>query len=156
MVEGRKVPLTKAGLRQLQKELQLLIEKQRPEVVERLAASRKVGDMDEDNEETQAKQKLSYIDGRISELQDVVDRAFIIDEGHGYCKEIKLGCKITVQTNGKKLVFHLVGEWEADPANAKISHQSPLGQSLLGKRIGDKVKVKAPVGKITYTITKID
>ena len=156
MAEENKVPFTKAGLVELEKELKELIEVKRPKVVERLVASRKVGDLIEENEYTQAKQELSYIDGRIAELQDVVSRAFIIDEGHVNCKEIKLGCKVTVGVDGKRRIFHLVGEWEADPVNAKISHQSPLGKSLLGKKIGDEVEVEAPAGKITYTIAKID
>ena len=156
MTEERKVPLTKEGLNQLQKELDNLVQKERPEAIVRLVDSRKSGDMDEDNEETQAKQKLFYIDGRVSELQDIIDRSFIIDKGHVNCKKIKLGCKVMVKNDGKDLIFHLVGEWEADPANAKISHQSPLGQSLLGKALGDKVEVEAPAGKIIYTITKID
>ena len=156
MTEERKVPLTKEGLDQLQKELDNLVQKERPEAIVRLVDSRKSGDMDEDNEETQAKQKLSFIDDRISELQNVIDNAFIIDEGHVNCKKIKLGCKVIVKSDDKDLVFHLVGEWEADPTNAKISHQSPLGQSLLGRALGDKVEVEAPVGKIVYTIAKID
>jgi len=150
------VPLTKAGLDQLQKELNNLMQKERPEAIERLVNSRKSGDMDEDNEETQAKQRLSYIDDRISELQDLISKAFIIDKGHINCKKVKLGCKVMVKNNDKDLIFHLVGEWEADPTNAKISHQSPLGKSLLGKSIGDRVEVEAPAGKIIYTITKID
>ncbi len=156
MAEENKVPLTKTGLAELKKELKELIEVKRPKAVERLVASRKVGDLVEENEYTQAKQELSYIDGRIAELQDVVSRAFIINEGHVNCKEIKLGCKVTVGVDGKRRIFHLVGEWEADPANAKISHQSPLGQSLLGKALGDRVEVEAPAGKIIYTIAKID
>ncbi len=156
MTKEGKIPLTKAGLDQLQKELNKLVQKERPEAIERLVDSRKSGDMDEDNEETQAKQKLLFIDGRISELQDVINNAFIIGKGHDDCKKVGLGCKVTVKNNGKDSVFHLVGEWEADPANAKISHQSPLGKSLLDKILGDKVEVEAPAGKITYIITKID
>ncbi|MBM3205298.1 transcription elongation factor GreA [Candidatus Shapirobacteria bacterium] len=151
-----RIPLTKEGLAKLKKELDTLVNIKRPEVVERLASSRKIGDMTEENDYTQAKQELSFIDGRIDELQEVIGSAVMIDEGHGKCQEIKLGCKVTVKNVHKEHVFHLVGEWEADPTEAKISHQSPLGQSLLGKKIGDKVDVEAPVGKIVYTIIKID
>ena len=153
---NEKIPLTKNGLEELKKEYDDLVKVKRPEVVERLASSRKVGDMTEENEYTQAKQELAFIDGRISELEDVISRAMLIDEGHGKCQEIKLGCKVTVKNGRLEHIFHLVGEWEANPAEARISYQSPLGQSLLGKKIGDKVEVEAPAGRIVYRIIKID
>jgi len=151
-----KIPITKNGLEELKKEYKQLVEVKRPEVVERLASSRKIGDMAEENEYTQAKQELAFIDGRISELEEVVNKAVLIDEGHGHCQEIKLGCRVTVKNGRNEHIFHLVGEWEANPAEARISHQSPLGQSLLGKKIGNKVAVEAPAGKIVYKIIKID
>jgi transcription elongation factor GreA len=151
-----KIPLTKNGLEKLKKEYEELVKIKRPEVVERLASSRKVGDMAEENEYTQAKEDLSFIDGRISELEEVINKAMLIDDGHGKCQEIRLGCKVTVKNASRQHIFHLVGEWEANPAEAKISHQSPLGQSLLGKKIGEEVTVKAPAGKVVYTIIKID
>jgi len=154
--QNSRIPLTKEGLEKLKKELDTLVNLKRPEVVERLASSRKSGDMTEESEYTQAKQELVFIDGRIDELQEVLNKVMMIDVGHGNCQEIKLGCKVTVKNVNKEHVFHLVGEWEADPAQAKISHQSPLGQSLLGKKIGDKVEVQAPAGKVVYTIIKID
>jgi len=153
---NNRIPITKNGLGGLKKEYEELIKVKRPEVVERLSSSRKIGDMAEENEYTQAKQELAFIDGRISELEEVISKAILIDEGHGHCQEIKLGCKVTVKNVNKENIFHLVGEWEANPAEAKISHQSPLGRSLLGKKIGDKVEVEAPAGKIVYTIIKID
>ena len=82
---NEKIPLTKNGLEELKKEYDDLVKVKRPEVVERLASSRKVGDMTEENEYTQAKQELAFIDGRISELEDVISRAMLIDEGHGKC-----------------------------------------------------------------------
>lgn len=154
--QNNKIPLTKEGLEKLKKELDTLVNLKRPEVVERLASSRKTGDMTEESEYTQAKQELVFIDGRIDELQEVLNRVMMIDEGHRNCQEIKLGCKVTVKNASKEHIFHLVGEWEADPSVAKISHQSPLGQSLLGKKIGEKIEVQAPAGKVIYTIIKID
>lgn len=154
--QSNKIPLTKEGLIKLQQELDNLVKVKRPSVVERMASSRKIGDMTEESEYTQAKQELAFIDGRIEELEKVINNVVIIDEGHDHCQEVKLGCKVTVQDSKNENIFHLVGEWEADPNQAKISHQSPLGQSLLGKKIGEKVEVQAPVGKIVYTITKID
>ena len=154
--QNSKIPLTKEGLEKLKKELDTLVNVKRPEVVERLAFSRKTGDMTEESEYTQAKQELVFIDGRIDELQEVINRVVMISEDHNHCQEVRLGCKVTVKNASKEHVFHLVGEWEADPSVAKISHQSLLGQSLLGKKIGEKVVVEAPAGKVVYTIIKID
>lgn len=152
-----KVLLTAKRLKELKKEYQELTEVKRPKAVERLATSRQMGDLAENNEHTQAREALSFMDGRISELKELVNRAVLIDEGHGKCQEVKVGCKVTVQVDKKeKRVFHLVGEWEADPGKKKISYQSPLGQSLIGRKVGDKVEVKAPAGKVIYKITKID
>ena len=151
-----KIPLTKIGLEKLKKEYKELDEVKRPAVLERLNASRKIGEFDEDSDFSQAKQEFSFIDGRMSELEEIISNVILIDEGHNNCQEIKLGCQVMVESNGQEKTFHLVGEWEANPVEAKISHQSPLGQSLLGKKIGDKVEVSAPAGKIIYTIKKID
>jgi len=151
-----KVPMTKAGLEELNKEYQELLNIRRPKVVERLASARTQGDLAENSEYTIAKEELAFIDGRISELEDLINRVVIIDENHKCCQNVKLGCRVTVEAEKNQKVFHLVGEWEADPASAKISHQSPLGRSLLGKKIGDRVEVEAPAGKIVYAIVKID
>ena len=151
-----RIPITKNGLGGLKKEYEELIKVKRPEVVERLSSSRKIGDMAEENEYTQAKQELAFIDGRIEELGEVISKAVLIDEGHENCQEVKLGCKVMVKAKNRQHVFHLVGEWEANPAQAKISHQSPLGRSLLGKKVGEKVDFQAPAGRIIYTIVKID
>lgn len=149
--------LTPEGLEGLKKEYQHLMEEKRPVVVERLSGSRQTGDLTENTEYIHAKEELSFIDGRISELEEVINKAILINGKHGKCQCVNLGCKITVQTHdGKEHLFHLVGEWEADPAVKKISHNSPLGKSLIGKKVGDSIEVEAPVGKITYTITKID
>lgn len=151
-----KIPITKEGLKEIKKEYDQLVAIKRPEVVKRVAETRTIGDLTEENEHTQAKQSLSFIDGKISELGEVISNAQIINEGHQSCNQVNLGCKVTVEDKGKSQVYHLVGEWEADPMAMKISHQSPLGQSLMGKKVGDKVEVKAPAGKIVYTIKKID
>ena len=140
----------------MKREHQKLVEEKRPQVVARLSDSRKLGELTEDNEYTQAKQELAFIDGKIKELEEVINNAILIDRGHGDCREVRLGCRVTVGLGKQSQVFHLVGEWEADPMEKKISYRSPLGQLLLGKRVGDKVEVEAPAGKIIYFIKKID
>lgn len=150
-----KIPLTAQGLVELKEEHQKLSEEKRPEILIRMSESQSVGDLFQSDNYNQAKEELAFVDGKIAELGEVISRAVVVDK-KGNCDEITLGCQITVKTGQKENVFHLVGEWEADPAIQKISHKSPLGQSLLGKRVGEKVEVEAPAGKVTYTIIKIN
>jgi len=151
-----KIPITQEGLDEIKKDYDELVDLKRPEAVKIVAETRTIGDLTEDNEHIQAKQTLSFIDGKISELGEVIKNAEIINQGSKNPTQVNLGCRVTVEGDGQSLIYHLVGEWEADPAEMKISHQSPLGQSLLGKKVGDKVEVEAPAGKIVYTIKKID
>ncbi len=148
--------LTRDGHQELKKELEVLTEQRRPHVVERLAETRVIGDMEENSEYSQAKQDLAFIEGRIAELEEVLGRAKVVSKSHGGCDQVGLGCKVTVKGGKKEQAFHLVGEWEADPAEKKISHESPLGRALMGKRKGDEVEVEAPAGKVVYTILKIE
>lgn len=151
-----KILITSEGLKEIQEEYDQLVNVKRVEAVGRVAETRTIGDLTEDNEHTQAKQALSFIDGRISELGEVIKSAQVVNHSHKGSSQISLGCRVTVEGRGKTTVYHLVGEWEANPAEMKISYQSPLGQSLMGKRVGDKVEVEAPAGKVVYTIKKID
>ena len=117
-----------------------------------------MGDLSENSEYTAAREELSLIDSRIEELADMLKKAEIIDEEKSSKKSnaVQLGSTVTVKINGKKEVFELVGEWEADPAEKKISHESPLGKALMGKSLNDKIEVEAPVGKILYEVVAID
>jgi transcription elongation factor GreA len=117
-----------------------------------------MGDLAENSEYTAAREELSLIDGRIEELSEIIKNANLIEEKHksGKGATVQLGSGITVSVNGKKEQFNLVGEWEADPKNKKISHESPLGKALIGKAIGEKVEVEAPAGKVVYTIVSIN
>lgn len=139
---------------ELRVEYDHLLNTKRPEVVERLANARNQGDLTENSEYTAAKQDLAFIDGRISELEAVLHEAKVIS-GHSK-KKVDIGCKVTLTVSGKKDIFTIVGEWEADPMQKKISHSSPLGKALLGRKPGEKVEVEAPAGKIVYKILHID
>lgn len=155
-VNDKKIYLTKEGLSDLKKEQDELVKTRRGEVVERLASAREMGDLSENAEYTAAREELAFIDGRIEELESLLKQAVLIeDAGHNGKKIVDLGSKVIVQIKGKKEVFTLVGEWEADPADKKISHESPLGKALLGKVVGDDIEVDAPAGKMVYTIVEI-
>ena len=149
-----KIVLTKEGLNELKSEFETLVNNKRPEAVTRLAAARSQGDLTENSEYTAAKQDLSFIDGRIAELELVIHEAKVVSS-HSKQK-VNVGCKVTLHVNGKKDIFTIVGEWEADPMQKKISHSSPLGLALIGKKVGEKVEVEAPAGKILYKILNID
>ncbi len=154
---SKKIYLTKDGLTGLQKEHEELTKKKRPEVLARVSAARDLGDLSENAEYVAAREELSFIDGRIDELDDILKEVVLINATNGKAGErnIKLGSKVTVRIDGKKEVYIVVGEFEADPLARKISHESPLGKALLGKKVGDKVEVSAPAGKIVYTIVSI-
>ena len=147
------IKLTTEGLEKLKNELKDLEEVKRPRAVDRLAQARSMGDLSENNDYIQAKEELGLMDGRISELKEIIARAEVVTSGNG--QAIGIGSQVKVKYDGHELVFHIVGEWEADPASRKISHQSPLGQALIGKIIGDEVEFDAPVGKVKYKIISI-
>jgi transcription elongation factor GreA len=123
--------------------------------VDRLAKARSQGDLSENSDYQNAKEELGFLEGRIDELVEVIKNAKVVnDSGNG--NSVGVGTKVTVRVNGIKSTFEIVGEWEADMVNKKISHASPLGSSLVGKKPGDKFEVEAPVGKILYEVVSIN
>lgn len=156
-VNNKKIYLTPKGLEDLKKEHETLINTRRGEVVERLSSAREMGDLSENAEYTAAREELAFIDGRIEELEMLLKQVVIIEEtGHHKSKTVGLGSEVTVKIKGKKEVFTLVGEWEADPVEKKISHESPLGKGLIGKIVGDDIEIEAPAGKMIYTVVEIN
>ena len=154
MDTNHRVLMTKEGLEQLKTEYDELVNKKRPVAVTRLADARDLGDLSENSEYAAAKQDLAFIDGRIAELEEILHGAKIISTKHSN-GQVNVGSKVILHLNGKKEEFTLVGEWEADPMQKKISHESPLGKSLMGKKVGEKVEVEAPAGKLSYKILEI-
>ena len=157
MSKAKNIFLTSDGLKELKAELKQLEEVKRPKLVERVTVARSHGDLSENSEYTNARDDLAFVEGRIEELEEMITRAKVIRNKivKGKKKEIQLGCKITIKVNRKKETFELVGEWEADPLEKKISHTSPLGKALIGKKKGDKVEIEAPAGKVKYHILRI-
>lgn len=149
----KKIYLTKEGLEELKSEYEELIKVKRPEVLERLSAARNQGDLSENAEYTAARDELSFVDGRIEELEELLRQVSLIeDTGKG---SVALGSQVTLKVGSREDVYTVVGEWEADPAEKKISHESPLGKALLGKAKGDQVEVDAPAGKVLYTVVNV-
>lgn len=154
-MDDKKIYLTKDGLSNLKKEHEELTKVKRPDVLSRVSQARSLGDLSENAEYVAAKEDLSFIDGRIDELEELLKQAILISESHNN-HMVKLGSKVTLHHSGKKDVYTVVGEWEADPVEKKISHKSPLGGALMGKKVGEKIEVEAPAGKILYTIKSIN
>ncbi len=153
----KKIYLTKGGLEDLQKEYEELTKVKRPEVLERVSSARNQGDLSENAEYTAARDELSFIDGRIEEIEELLKQVSIIEDTtrNDVNAGVALGSKVTVKVGDKEEVFMVVGEWEADPAAKKISHESPLGKSLLGKKKGESVEVEAPAGRVVYTVVSV-
>ncbi|HJX45625.1 MAG TPA: transcription elongation factor GreA [Patescibacteria group bacterium] len=151
-----KTQVTKKGLEVLQKELEVLVEIKRPKLVERLSFARTQGDLSENNDYQTAKEELEFLDGRIAELEEVLKNVVIVKAKNGHKSLVDVGTKVTLKVDGEKQIFFVVGDWEADPKEKKISHTSPLGKALVGKKIGERIEVEAPAGKLTYEILSIE
>jgi transcription elongation factor GreA len=151
----KQIQMTKQGLETLKGELDELVNEKRPRLVERLSNARSQGDLSENSDYANAKEEMEFLDGRIDELEEVLKTASVVNS-NGKRGDVGVGTKVTVKVNGDKHVFAIVGEWEADPINKKISPESPLGQALCGKKVGEKVDVEAPAGKLTYEILLIE
>lgn len=154
MSMDKKVQMTKKGIEALEKELSVLVDEKRPKLVERISRARSEGDLSENSDYQNARDELEFMDGKISELKNVLKNAEVVGS-NGNGNEVGIGASVRVKVNGSNNEFHVVGEWEADPVNKKISHTSPLGNALMGKKKGDKVEVEAPAGKVTYEIVGI-
>lgn len=154
-MDRKKVFLTEEGYSELKKEFEDLTKKRRVDVVKRVSSAREMGDLSENAEYQAARDELSFIDGRIEELEEILKKVTIITDQTTRGGDIQLGSLVTLNLKGKQEDYMLVGEWEADPVEKKISHVSPLGKALLGKKIGDTIEVQAPAGKVVYTIIAV-
>ncbi len=157
-MDTKKIYLTEEGLEELRKEYHELAKVRRPQVLERLSDARDQGDLSENAEYVAARDELSFLDGRIDELEELLKQVTLIkdEEKKVNGKDVvSLGSTVILHIDGKKEQFTVVGEWEADPIEKKISHESPLGKALLGKTVGEKFEVEAPAGKLAYTVVSI-
>ena len=157
MVENNVVYVTPEGLEKLKAELDELINVRRVALAQRLSAAIKQGDLSENADYITAKEEQGFLEGRIRELEAAVRQAVLIEEPLMADGRAMLGSLVSVVEEGydDRETYHIVGPLEADPAKGKISYESPLGQSLMGRRVGDKVLVQAPVGEIEFRIVEI-
>jgi transcription elongation factor GreA len=156
MVE-KPVFLTEEGLKKLQKELDYLENEKRAEVAARIQSAKEEGDISENAEYDDAKNEQAFVEGRIMTLRGMISNARIIED-NGASDVIRLGSRVTVQEIGSDApdVYTIVGSAEADPLNGRISNESPIGQALMGQKVGSGVSYKAPVGEIRLTVLDIE
>ena len=149
--------LTYKGLKQYEDELQDLKLNRRQDVAQKLKEARAQGDLSENAEYDAAKDEQSLIESRIAEIEEILKNAEVVDEEDVDLKKINVGCQVKLLdiTYNEEIVYTIVGSSEADSLNGKISNESPLGAAMLGKKVGDTVKVEAPAGVIEYKIISV-
>jgi transcription elongation factor GreA len=152
-----KIPLTAPGFEALQKELHHLKSVERPEVIQAIAEARAHGDLSENAEYSSARERQSFIEGRIEDLEAVISRADVIDPKTLSGETVKFGATVTVvdEEDGDEATYQIVGEYEADIDNNKISIGSPLSRAMIGKGVGDTAAVNTPKGRKNYEIIKV-
>ena len=151
----KKVQFTKEGFEKIQKEFEDITKNKRPYAIKRLQTARNMGDLSENSEYHAAKEDLAFIEGRIKELEELLKNADIVEHLAKDTHAVDIGYKVIVDKSGQQITYFIVGEFEANPLENKLSHTSPIGQALLGKKIGDVIEVDVPVGKIMYKILDI-
>ncbi len=149
------VQMTQSGYDELVAELNELKDHKIAIAIDRVAQARAHGDLSENSEYHAAREDLAVLNGRLEEIAFLLQRAQVVTtNGNGV---VGVGSQVIVKIDqsDKEQIFHVVGEWEADPAEKKISEKSPLGQALSGKKKGDKIEFEAPAGKVIYHIQAV-
>ncbi len=154
---SQKIPMTSEGLVTLEDELRHLKNTARPEVIRAIALAREHGDLSENAEYHAARDRQSFIEGRVGELEDKIARAEVIDVSKLSGKTVKFGAKVSLidEYTEEKLIYKIVGQDEADVNQGRLAITSPLARALIGKSVGDSVEVNTPKGEKAYEITRV-
>jgi len=152
-----KIPITRQGLENLKAELKHLQKVERPQNIQDISEARAHGDLSENAEYHAAKEKQSFIVGRLNELKDVISKSEVIEVDTSPADRVVFGRTVRLYNleTEEEIAYQLVGAYESDPDNNKISVTSPLGQALIGKEEGDEVRAKTPGGIQEYEILEI-
>lgn len=154
-----KLPITAAGFNQLEKELKKLKSTDRPAIIEAIAEARAHGDLSENAEYHAARERQSFIEGRIMELESRLSRAEVINpESMNGDKTIRFSAtvKLIDEDTEEEVTYQIVGEYEADIDNNKLSNTAPLSRALMGKTVGDSVEVRTPKGERAYEVMDVN
>ena len=152
-----KIPMTASGYEDIQNELKKLINVDRPNIIAAIAEARSHGDLSENAEYQYAKEQQSLIEGKIADLESAVGRAEVIDVKSIASEDIKFGATIEIEDDesGEVFLYQIVGDYESDIKNKKLSVSSPLARGLINKTIDDVVEINSPKGQKSYTIKSI-
>jgi transcription elongation factor GreA len=153
-----KVPMTSAGFQRLQEELKHLKGTERPAVIRAIAEARDHGDLSENAEYHAARERQSFIEGQIGEIEDRISRAEVIEASKLTGNSVKFGATVTLvdEDTDEEVKYQLVGEFEADINAGLLSITSPLARALIGKQVGDNIEVTTPGGSKAYEILKVE
>lgn len=148
--------LTPEGAQKLREELERLKGPERAAISQRLREAIQMGDLSENADYHKAKEDQGFLEGRIQEIERILQSAVIIETNHGAKDVVSIGVTVTLQEEGEDPeTYQIVGAKEADPKNGRISNESPLGKELLGKRVGDVVSIQSPGGELKFKIISI-
>jgi len=153
-VNNRTQYISEEGLAKLRAELDELVSVRRAEIAQRIHDAKEHGDLAENAEYEDAKNEQAFVEGQIQRLEALIKNAIIIDEHHG-TDHVQIGSTVKVDGADGKQLYTIVGSTEASPKEGRISNESPVGRSLLGKRKGDTVDVQTPAGTFSYKILEI-
>jgi len=151
------IVLTKEGLQEVKEELEHLKSVHRKEVADRLRNSKQFGEFLENSEYEEAKTEQAFVEGRILELQRILQHAVVIDESQIPRGRVGIGSRVKLRdlASGEEFEYRIVGPVEADPANGMISNESPVGRALLDRKPGERVKVDTPAGSWEYLVVSL-
>jgi len=154
---AQRIPITKQGLTRMEEELKHLKSVARPEVIRAISQAREHGDLSENAEYHAARERQSFIEGRLAELEDKIARSEVIDVATLSGKTVKFGATVTIvdEDTDEELTYQLVGEVESDVKAGRLAINSPLARALIGKSVGDSVDVMTPNGDKMYEILKV-
>ncbi|MDR7073600.1 transcription elongation factor GreA [Fictibacillus barbaricus] len=157
MADEKKHYMTLEGKQKLENELEFLKTERRKEVVERIKVARSFGDLSENSEYDAAKDEQAFVEARIVQLEKMVRDSVIIEDNKDHSDNVSIGKSVKFQElpDGDEETYMIVGSAEADPFEGKISNDSPMAKSLLGKKPGDKVNVQTPGGEISVVILEV-
>ena len=153
-----RIPITKSGLERLQKELRQMKTVERPNIIQAIAEARAHGDLSENAEYSAAKEKQSFIEGRIQELEAVTSRAEVIEIENIKHAHITFGATVTMvdEETEEEICYQIVGDYEADITQRRISTSAPIARALIGKSKGVSVEVATPKGAKFYEVLKVE
>ena len=157
MADEKTFPMTEDGKAKLEQELEDLRLKRRPEVIKRIKIARSYGDLSENSEYESAKDEQAFVEGRINQIENMLQYAVIIDNDDVAADEVSMGRSITFKElpDEEPETYTIVGESESDPLSGKISNESPMAKGLLGHKVGEKVDIEIPSGVMHVEILEV-